>query len=270
MSKKRDALGDRMKGYEYQSRFFLEKKKPVIIRIDGKAFHSFTRGMIRPFDSVLMDSMQKTMQYLCSKIQNCVFGYTQSDEITLVLVDYKYQNTDAWFGNNVQKMASVAASMATMAFNRFFSENVMDFINREGCEHSDYAMKLADKCYRAMFDARAFQVPRHEVINQLIWRQQDAVRNSIQAVGYCNFSEREMYKKNGLDIQNMLLEKGIDWNTYATDQKRGACCYRVAERKLIKNPVNPGEEIEVSRNVWYIDRETPEFVKNKEFVESRL
>lgn len=270
MPKKRDGLGDRMKGYEYLSRFYLDKKKPVVIRVDGKAFHSFTRGMMRPFDTILMDSMKKTMQYLCSHIQNCVFGYTQSDEITLILIDDKTENTDAWFGNNIQKMASVAASMATMSFNRFFSENVTEFINREGYDHSDYAVKLMNKVYSAMFDARAFQVPKHEVVNNLIWRQQDAIRNSIQAVGYSHFSSGQLHGKNCLEIKNMLLADGVDWDSFATYQKRGTSCYRVTETKEINNPVNPSEKITVARKIWYIDDENPEFVKNKGYIESRL
>lgn len=118
----KDQLGDRMKGYEQNSRITLTRRVPVIIRLDGKAFHTYTRGLKKPFDRVLMTTMQNTMQYLCENIQNCVFGYTQSDEITLVMTDYKTITTDAWFGNGVQKMCSVAASMATVAFNKFFAE----------------------------------------------------------------------------------------------------------------------------------------------------
>lgn len=116
----KDALGDRMKKYEYVSRTYLTPRTPVIIRIDGKAFHTFTRGFQKPFDGVLVKTMQETMKFLCENIQGCVLGYTQSDEITLVLVDYKKINSCAWFDYNIQKCASVAASMATMAFNKFF------------------------------------------------------------------------------------------------------------------------------------------------------
>ena len=116
MGNQRDSLGDRMKRYEYVSRNYLTRRVPVIIRIDGKAFHTFTKGMRKPFDRVLMSAMQETMRFLCANIQGCVFGYTQSDEITLVLTDYASIRTDAWFGYNVQKMCSIAASMATLAF----------------------------------------------------------------------------------------------------------------------------------------------------------
>ena len=119
----RDELGIRMKNfYESVPKTKLLRRTPVAIRIDGKAFHSFTRGMKKPFDFILIESMQKTMQYLCENIQGCVLGYTQSDEITLLLIDYKRLNSDAWFDYEVQKMCSIAASMTTMAFNRYFAE----------------------------------------------------------------------------------------------------------------------------------------------------
>ena len=113
-----------MKGYESVSKTRLVSRMPVIIRIDGKAFHTFTRGFKKPFDEVLIKSIQDTMKYLCENIQGCVLGYHQSDEITLVLVDYKKLNSSSWFDNEVQKICSIAASMATMAFNKFFKSNV--------------------------------------------------------------------------------------------------------------------------------------------------
>ena len=121
MSNKNDALGTRMKQYEYVTRNYLTRKLPVIIRLDGKAFHSFTHGFKRPFDEIFVKSMQDTMKYLCENIQGCVLGYCQSDEITLVLVDYQSREASAWFDNNIQKMVSVSASMATLAFNRYFN-----------------------------------------------------------------------------------------------------------------------------------------------------
>lgn len=129
MAKKNDSLGDRMKGYEGVSRNFLTRRVPAIIRLDGKAFHTFTKGMEKPFDPVLTQAMQETMKYLCENIQGCVLGYTQSNEITLVLTDYATIQTDAWFGYNIQKMCSVSASMATMAFNREFERFVEEWGN---------------------------------------------------------------------------------------------------------------------------------------------
>ena len=117
---KQGALDTRMKEYEYVSRTYLTRKIPVIIRIDGKAFHSFTKGMCRPFDEILQKSMVETCKYLCQNIMGCKLAYTQSDEISLLLVDYETNESQAWFSNNIQKMASISASMATLAFNKAF------------------------------------------------------------------------------------------------------------------------------------------------------
>lgn len=129
MSNNKDSLGDRMKGYENISRIYLTRRTPIIIRIDGKAFHSFTRGFARPFDDVLIKSMQDTAKYLCENIMGCKLAYTQSDEISLLLVDYEKIETQAWFDNNLQKIVSVAASMATMAFNKAFKDNIINYID---------------------------------------------------------------------------------------------------------------------------------------------
>lgn len=227
-----DELGKRMKEfYEQVPKYRLMRRTPVIIRIDGKAFHTFTRGFERPFDEVLGNAMVKTMQYLCENIQGCIFGYVQSDEISLVLSDYKKLNSDAWFGYEVQKMCSIAASMATMAFNRFFrvETDVFCYNNGENFEKDSRERALCD-IYRkavakgAMFDARVFNIPKEEVVNCLYWRQVDAARNSVQMVGQANFSHNELQNKSCNVIQEMLHEqKGINWNDYPTRWKRGVC-----------------------------------------------
>lgn len=127
------ALAKRMKKYEAVPKNTLMRRTPVIIRVDGRAFHTFTKGFQKPFDDVLMRVMQDTMKYLCENIQGCVFGYTQSDEITLILIDYKKLNSEAWFDYEVQKMCSIVASMATMAFNRFFMYEYEEF-NSKTCD----------------------------------------------------------------------------------------------------------------------------------------
>ena len=256
------AFDKRMKKYEYVTRTYLITRTPAIIRIDGKAFHTFTRGFNKPFDNVLSDTMQATMKYLCQNIQGCVLGYTQSDEITLILVDYKDVDTCAWFDYNIQKCASVAASMATVAFNKFFVENVEKF-GRENIESWDggetneelsdkelAACKLAETYYKAytkgaMFDARIFNIPKEEVCNNILWRQQDATRNSIQMVGRSNFSDKQMHKKNTSQIQDMLmLEKGVNWNDIPTRFKRGSSCVRKVNSQT-------------GRSEWIIDNEMP-------------
>lgn len=263
MAKKRDALGDRMKKYEYITRTYLVPRMPVIIRLDGKAFHTFTRGFKRPFDEVLISTMQDTTKYLCENIQGCVLGYTQSDEITLVLVDYKKLNSCAWFDNNIQKMCSIAASMATFAFNRFFVANLnafyefntdidlteigyhITFSEEDNGKYYEAYKKAAEK--GAMFDARVFNIPKEEVCNCVLWRQNDATRNSVEMVAQAHFSHGVLQNKSQSQMQNMLmLEKGINWNDFPVHQKRGSCCIKVQ-----------GDEDK--RPKWIIDKKIPIF-----------
>ena len=187
---KRDDLGNRMKTfYEEIPKTRLMRRTPVVIRIDGKAFHTFTRGFKRPFDDVLIKTMQETAKYLCENIQGCSLAYTQSDEISLLLIDYQRFETSAWFDYEIQKMCSISASMATMAFNRIFVESY----NKWGSgRHSDYnpnedvdeflkLEKVYSKAFKngAMFDARVFNIPKEETCNYFYWRQLDASRNSM-------------------------------------------------------------------------------------------
>ena len=240
-----DELGTRMKVfYEQVPKYRLTRRTPVIIRIDGKAFHTFTRGFNRPFDDVFNNAMTKTMEYLCNNIQGCIFGYRQSDEISLVLSDYKKLNSDAWFGYEVQKMCSIAASMATMAFNRCFKDEIHDFLYEnsvnvpvEGAPNARefktsellelYTTYLNAYHEGAMFDARVFNIPKEEVVNCIYWRQLDAARNSVLMVGQAYFSHRELQGKSCRVIQEMLHEqKGINWNDYPIRYKRGVCWTR--------------------------------------------
>ena len=222
-----DELGKRMKEYYEQiPKVKLMRRTPVIIRIDGKAFHTFTRGFKKPFDEVLTKAMQETTKYLCENIQGCVFGYTQSDEISLVLVDYKKLNSSAWFDHELQKMCSVAASMATMAFNKIFKKEVNAYFEKwenGSIATQNYCNTLFDAVEKgAMFDARCFNIPREEVTNYVYWRQLDATRNSIQMVGQANFSHNELQEKTCNMIQDMLMEqKGINWNDLPAYLKRG-------------------------------------------------
>jgi tRNA(His) 5'-end guanylyltransferase len=195
--------------------------------------------------------MQDTMKYLCENVQGCVFGYTQSDEITLILCDYKTLKTDAWFNYEVQKICSVSASMATMAFNKFFAKNVSYTLNfRESLNFKDVKRQEQEKKYKetlcnaivqgAMFDARCFNIPKEEVTNLIYWRQLDAIRNSIQMVGQANFSHSQLQGKNCNDIQEMLwTEKHIHWDGYAIYNKRGSACYKT------------------ENGVWYVDLQMP-------------
>ena len=264
----KSALGDRMKAYEAVPKVFCMRRSPVIIRLDGKAFHTFTRGFEKPFDEAIEWAMEVTMVRLCENIQGCVLGYTQSDEITLVLCDYQKRDTDAWFEYNVEKMCSVAASMATFYFftamckyaNEIFEagdEEKFRFISR----------KLENGAY---FDARCFNVPKEEVINCLIWRQQDATRNSIQALAQSLFSHKELQGLKCNQLQDKIFaEKGVNWNDLSTYQKRGACAVKKMMPRVIKD--KKGDKIGiVERPKWVIDLNIPIFTQNRDYVESRL
>ena len=259
----RDDLGTRMKEfYEKPYQTKLTRRTPVAIRIDGKAFHTFTRGFQKPFDPLLMKAMQHTMKYLCENIQGCVFGYTQSDEITLILIDYQKLDSSAWFDYEVQKMCSISASMATMVFNKYFSEIVMQL---EGDVAQEYEtdgdtewvteMEKYLKAYRrscekgAMFDSRCFNIPKEEVCNLVYWRQLDATRNSIQMVGQANFSHKELQGKSCNMIQDMLLtQKDINWNDYPVTCKRGSACIKVHGLNMTELKERPH---------WCIDENMP-------------
>lgn len=258
----RDDLGNRMKEYyENIPKTKLMRRCPVILRIDGKAFHTFVRGFQKPFDEVLIKTMQETMKYLCENIQGCVLGYTQSDEITLVLVDYKKFTSQAWFDYEVQKMCSIAASMATMVFNKFFRDNVGDYLYENYDEQylADYIETLQNAVDKgAMFDCRCFNIPKEEVTNCIYWRQLDASRNSIQMVGQANFSHKELQNKSCNDIQDMLMvQKGINWNDLPIYQKRGSCCVR---NHMISEPYgNRMLDKNAGENEWVIDKDIPIF-----------
>lgn len=218
--------------------------------------------------------MNKTLKYLCENIQGCKIGYTQSDEITLLLTDYDTLTTAAWFDYAVQKMCSVAASMATMVFNKALIHFVEKY-KFDTCHLVNYLTDTEEYHYvesleaairkGAMFDARCFNVPEDEVVNCFIWRQQDATRNAIQMLGQCNFSHKELQNKSCNDIQDMLItQKGINFNDMPTEFKRGVCCVKKETQDPdidIKDGVYP-----ISK--WIIDKEIPIFTQDRNYIEN--
>ena len=269
-------LGDRMKQYyENVTRTYLTRRTPAIIRLDGKAFHTFTRGFDKPFDKCIVRSMQETMNFLCNSIQGCVIGYTQSDEISLVLCDYQKLDTSAWFDYNIQKLVSVSASMATFKFLDCMRDyayllqhrlNAYNAITDYGIEHVELtyeqAMNKADKIIRklqsgAFFDARAFSIPKEEVCNYLIWRQQDATKNSVMTLAQQYYSQNQL---NGVKYKQaedkLFTEKGINWNDLPTAVKRGSCSVK---------PLN----VEGIRT-FSIDADIPIFTQDRDYVEKRI
>lgn len=251
-------LANRMKEYEKRNQYYLQKRTPVAIRVDGRSFHTFTKGFQRPFDEILIKTMQETAKYMCENIQGAKFAYIQSDEITIILIDYDTLETDCWFNYRTDKLCSITASIATMAFNKFFDNNVREYINKiipnALSPLAITYMQAVDK--GAMFDARCFNIPKEEVTNLVYWRQLDAARNSIQMVGQANFSHKELQNKSCNMIQDMLHEqKGINWNDFPTDCKRGAA---VIKKKIGTNVAAAcGIAGATYEDRWVIDRDMP-------------
>lgn len=192
----------------------------------------------------------------------CKIAYVQSDEITLLLTDYDTIQTQAWLGGNIQKIASISASMATMAFNEAFNTNSQQYGISLYSDNDKYGVKfyysLKSKVGKAMFDSRVFQLPKEEVINNFIWRQQDATRNSIQSVAYANFSSKETYGKSCSELQDMLmLQKGVNWNDFSTDKKRGMA--------IIKESYELEDGTVRSR--WIVDNDMPILTVDRNYIE---
>ena len=206
--KTKDSLGDRMKLYEGAYRNYLPRRLPVIIRIDGCHFHTFTRGLKKPFDKVFIETMLLTTKSLCENIMGCKFGYTQSDEISLLLTNNDTFETQPWFDNNINKIVSVSASMASMFFNKYWIENVEKFYIAGVLDDYNKAF-YNGKANTAYFDARVFVVPPHEVNNYFIWRQQDATRNSILGCAQSLFSHKEIEGINTKLLQDKMLRLGV-------------------------------------------------------------
>lgn len=240
-------LHKRMKQYEAVSQTYLMRRTPVIIRLDGVAFHTFTKNFDKPLDEALSTVMKGTTFYLVNNIQGCVLGYTQSDEISLVLQDYKKLDTDAWFGYNVQKLVSVSAKMATAAFNKLFNRYIA-FLPDETIGR--YREAIIENIG---FDSRCWNLPFEEVNNYLIDRQRDAERSSINLLAQQYYSQKELDGIKSNELQNKLFtEQGINWNDLPYYQKRG----------FLALPDNDPNLKDLS--------ETPIFSKEPEFVNSLI
>lgn len=220
-------ISDRMKeNYEFPYRMVLPMRLPTIIRIDGRCFHSFTRKMKRPFDEEFIENMAELTKYLCSEVSTSQLAYVQSDEISLLLHPYKKLESQAWFANEIQKMCSIAAGLASSWFSLKYGRE-------------------------AVFDARVFVIPETEVCNYYIWRQQDATRNSIQMLARSLYSSKQLHKKNVNILQDLIMEKGMNWNNLETYKKRGLC--------VVKKD-----------GAWFIDKEIPIFTEKRLYIEDFL
>lgn len=251
----KDELGERIKThYEDRFRYKLPRRAYTIIRIDGKSFHTYTKGLERPFDEGLINDMNETTAYLCKNIMGAKMGYVQSDEISILISDFDTLETQSWFDYNVQKMTSIGASLATSEFNRLRLGRLAN--NSDGdLTENVLTQDEIEKFKMANFDARVFQIPsRVEVENYFIWRQQDAVRNSISSVAQSLYSPKELHGVKTNEMQELIFQKGINWNDYDFRKKRGAVIGKV--------------EVEVEggaiRNRWEVI-ETPIFTQDREF-----
>lgn len=245
-------LANRMKEYEKRNQYYLQKRIPVAIRMDGRSFHTFTKGFQRPFDEILMTTMQETARYMCENIQNAKFAYVQSDEITIILVDYDTLETDCWFNYRTDKLCSIAASMATLKFNMAFKEAILNeewewknSLTPQSVEiqkaYNNYITTLKKAAQKgAMFDARCFNIPKEEVANLIYWRQLDAMRNSVQMVAQANFPHKELQGLNQEALKGKLhLEKNIIWDNYPIYKQRGTAVYKSASGDWIIDKCMP-------------------------------
>ena len=251
-----DKIGNRFKEYyENRSKTYLMRRSNVIVRIDGCHFHNYCRGLQKPFDPIFIKTMQQTTKSLCENIQGCKIGYVESDEISLLLTDYDTLQTDAWFDYSVQKICSVSASMATLFFNKYWQKNIAEF-NSTDKEYYEVLKKKSE--LGAYFDARAFNLPKEEVANYFIWRQNDATRNSIQSLAQANFSQKQIHSLNNSQLQDKLHgEKDINWNDCKTVEKRGSCVIHVFDKSI-------------NRSRWIVDEEIPVFTQSRDYIENIL
>lgn len=208
------SLGDRIKeNYENRSRYKLARRTPVIMRLDGKAFHTLTKKCDKPFDSYFIEIMNKTSLFLLKEIQGAKCSYTQSDEISILITDFDRFETEAWFDYNIQKMTSVAAGLASSYFTR---NNIILFS-------------------LAIFDCRVFNIPKEEVVNYFLWRQKDWYRNSLQMYARSIFSHKELLNKNHAEIHEMIHNKERNWSTDLQDYEKNGTFYFKTEEGFEEN-----------------------------------
>ena len=233
------ALGDRMKQYEAATRVLMPRRTYSIIRCDGRAFHSYLRGARRPFDEEFMADMDVVARELCSEITGAVFAYAQSDEISVLYTDFGSIGTEPWFGGVLAKQTTIAASLATAVLGE----------RRPG--------------RRGLFDARAFTLADPvEVANYFLWRQRDAVRNSIAMAAQSVFSHKRLHGVNGSQMQELLFsEAGINWNDYPDGCKRGRIAIKMGgEREVtFTDRRTQVEETTVAMRWWWESTSAPHF-----------
>jgi tRNA(His) guanylyltransferase len=265
----KDPLGERMKGqYEVRSRPLLPRRTYTIIRLDGKAFHTYTRKLKKPFDENLIDDMDNAVVKILPEIMGVQFAYVQSDEVSILLTDFSNENTDAWFDGNVQKMVSVSSSFMTAEFNKLrMIRKISQYRRQSGVSSNFFYDRFfcseIENVETATFDSRVFTIPdRVEVMNYFIWRNNDAARNSISMVAQSLYSHKELHGKSSADKQEMIFKKGINWNDYDKSLKNGRLIVR-EEYEAINNSPN-GEPNEPTIRTRWVVKPADKFTQSKE------
>lgn len=216
-----DQLGKRIKeNYEDRWRLYFPRRTYLILRLDGKSFHSYTKNMDKPYDKYLMKVFDETSEYLLEEIEGAVFAYTQSDEISILVTDFKTKDTQAWFNNNIQKIISVTSSLCTAKFNSLTGDRLGNWLLTGGY-HGNWL--------EATFDCRGFIIPDPvEVRNYYIWRQKDCIRNSVSLLAQAHFSHTELQGKSQVNMHDMLYTKGINWANEDPRFKNGGLTLKLA------------------------------------------
>lgn len=252
----KDSLGDRIKGnYENRDRHYLTRRLPVIIRLDGKAFHSYTAPLKDRFHAGLIEVMNLTAIKLCEEIQGVQFAYVQSDEISLLLHDYKTLQSQAWFDYNQSKVESVSAAIAATTFS--LNSGIIWGHSDGECYYEEVIRKPA------YFDSRAFNIPEAEVCNYFIWRQKDAIRNSIQSLAQSYYSQKQLHGKKSGELQEMCFQAGQNWNSLETSKRRGRCIVKEEYMHVLNGSVS-------MRTRWVVENEIPDFTQERNYVENYL
>jgi tRNA(His) 5'-end guanylyltransferase len=225
--------------YEHRSQNQLLRRTPVIMRLDGKAFHTYTKSLNKPFDEGLMEDMQETTIQLCKEIQGVKCAYTQSDEISILITDYDGLDTQAWFDYNIQKMTSISASMASGKFNQL--RLLREF---QGDSDGDKLYGITENITLANFDSRVFNIPKEEVNNYFIARQRDATRNSISMLAQSLYSHHELHGVDQNQMQELCFQKGHNWNDLHYTKKRGSF--------IVKNTYVNNERAEIDNDIYQV------------------
>ena len=256
-----DVLGNRLKTkFEDPFRVMLPQRTYTIVRIDGKAFHTFTKKLPKPYCKSLSDALNKAAKTLCKEMMGCRLAYGQSDEYSFLLTDFEKDETEMWFSGNIQKITSVASSIFTAAFNQVWIPPTI------------YSLPPANQL--AFFDARVFIIPdRNDVVKYFIWRQNDASRNSLNMLASCHFSHKELMGKGSKDKHEMLHTKSVNWSKEPTEFKRGRVIHKFEREKEVSYTHKKTKQThiqKVTESAWEVDYEIPVFNRTPEYLDNLI